>query len=118
MKFKVDENLPTELSDILTLARHDAATVPGQGLQGTLDRPLSEVCQQEDRILVTLDLGFADIRAYPPEKFPGLIVLRVGRQDKRHVIRVFQQVISLLDKESPQNALWIVEESRVRVRGK
>lgn len=118
MKFKIDENLPAELADMLTLARHDAATVPGQGLQGTLDRPLAETCQRENRILVTLDLGFADIRAYPPASYPGLIMLRVARQDKWHMMRVFQQVIPVLGKESPQNALWIVEESRIRVQGR
>lgn len=29
-------------------------------------------------MLITFDMGFADIRAYPPEAAPGLIVLRLA----------------------------------------
>jgi predicted nuclease of predicted toxin-antitoxin system len=31
MRFKVDENLPIEVADLLTAAGHDAATVNDQG---------------------------------------------------------------------------------------
>jgi predicted nuclease of predicted toxin-antitoxin system len=33
-------------------------------------------CTHEGRILLTLDLDFSDIRAYLPEEFPGILVLR------------------------------------------
>lgn len=117
MKFKVDENLPIECAEMLTLARHDALTVSGQNMQGAPDLSLARICQQEGRVLVTLDLDFADIRAYPPAEFPGFIVLRVVRQDKRHLLDVFRRVIPLMERENPQNRLWIVEESCVRVVG-
>lgn len=117
MKFKIDENLPVEFAELLTSAAHDAVTVLTQGLQGTDDPTLADVCVQEDRILVTLDLDFADIRSYPPQDFPGFIVLRVGRHDKRHLMAVFQRAISLMDQEPLARRLWIVEEIRVRIRG-
>ena len=84
MKFKFDENLPVELAEELRAAGSAAATVEDQRLVGAGDRHLSEVCKSEGRILVTLDLDFADIRTYPPEEHPGLIVLRLARQDKPH----------------------------------
>lgn len=34
------------------------------------------MCVKEGRILLTLDLDFADIRVYPPQALPGLVVLR------------------------------------------
>jgi hypothetical protein len=33
---------------------------------------------------VTLDLDFANIRAYPPGKHAGIVVLRLKHQDKIH----------------------------------
>jgi hypothetical protein len=33
-------------------------------------------CKREGRILLTLDLDLSDIRAYLPEEFPGILVLR------------------------------------------
>jgi hypothetical protein len=40
-------------------------------LGGSRDPKLASVCQEEERVLVTLDTDFADIQAYPPEQFPG-----------------------------------------------
>lgn len=116
MKFKIDENLPIELADELTKAGHDAQTVFEQRLQGQSDALLVTVCQQETRILVTLDLDFADIHAYPPRHFPGFIVLRPHWQDKPHMIELVRRMIPLLWKEPVEHYLWIVEESRIRIR--
>ncbi|MDF5725367.1 MAG: DUF5615 family PIN-like protein [Rhizonema sp. PD37] len=66
MKFKIDENLPVELADLLQSAGYDAMTVNQQKLSGEKDPIILEICQQEGRVLVTLDLDFADIRTYPP----------------------------------------------------
>ncbi len=117
MKFKIDENLPVELAHLLIAAGHDASTVITQGLQGSDDPTIASVCTHELRVLVTLDLDFADIRAYPPEDFSGLIVIRVARQDKNHLIQVFKPVIPLLGAQPLERHLWIVEEARVRIRG-
>jgi hypothetical protein len=46
------------------------------------------------------------------------MVLRVGTQDKLHLIEVFQQAIPLLERERLERRLWIVEETRVRIRGR
>ncbi len=65
---------------------------------------------------MTLDLDFADIRVYPPEEFSGLIVLRLRRQDKIHVLKVVTRLMEMSFRESPDKHLWIVEEERVRIR--
>ncbi len=117
MKFKVDENLPVEIAEILRAADHDVLMVFDQGLQGGSDSRIASVCKQEERVIVTLDLDFADIRAYPPEQFSGIIVLRVARQDKNHVIAVFKQIISALEIEPLVHHLWVVEENQIRIRG-
>jgi hypothetical protein len=58
---------------------------------------------------VPLDLGFADIRTYPPESYSGLIVLRLARQDKLHVLSVFRKMLKAVDREPLEGRLWIVE---------
>lgn len=100
MKFKIDENLPVEIADLLRSAHYDAVTVMDQGLKGANDPLIVNACLREGRILVTLDLDFADVRVYPPQQFPGFMVLRVRRQDKRHLITVFRRVIPLIERES------------------
>ena len=116
MKFKIDENLPVDIVELLRSAQHDAVTVSDQGLGGEADGLIVEECQNEKRILVTLDMDFTDIRTYPPNRFYGFIVLRLQKQDKRHVINVFKKVIPLLEQVKVEHQLWIVDEVQVRIR--
>ena len=116
MDFKIDENLPIDVANLLRQAGYDAITVLEERLGGPSDLDLAAVCQAEQRTLITLDTGFADIRAYPPAQFPGLIVLRVHRQDKPYVLGVVERLVPMFSKESVEHRLWIVEETRVRIR--
>ncbi len=116
MKFKVDENLPVEIAELLRAVQHEARMVTEQGLSGGDDLHVVDVCRQEERILVTLDLDFADVRAYPPKNFPGFMVIRVHWQDKHHIIETFRRAIPLMDREPVKHRLWIIEETRVRIR--
>jgi predicted nuclease of predicted toxin-antitoxin system len=92
VRFKVDENLPVEVVELLRQAGHDAATVLEQRLGGGTDSDVASLCQREGRTLVTLDLDFADIRAYPPAQYPGLVVLRLKQQDKPHVLDIVSRL--------------------------
>ena len=82
MNFKLDENLPIEATLLLRERGHEAHSVHDEYLRGAADPSIAQVCQQEHRILITLDLDFADIRHYPPALYFGLIVLRLARQDR------------------------------------
>ena len=116
MRFKIDENLRDDVAALLTGHGHDVHTVHTEGLRGAQDSNLAERCRNEACALVTLDLDFSDIRAYPPADFSGLIVLRVRDQSRQHVLNVLTRTISLLAHEPLAGRLWIVSESGVRIR--
>lgn len=117
MRFKIDENLPDEVAELLRSAGYEASTIPQQHMSGEPDPNVALLCLREQRALVTLDLGFADIRAYPPEEYYGLIVLRLKRQDKGSVVDAFEKLLPMLQTEPLTHRLWILEEERLRVRG-
>jgi predicted nuclease of predicted toxin-antitoxin system len=117
MKFKIDENLPVEAAETLRRAGHDAATIVEQRMAGAPDQQLFTVIVAEARILVTLDLGFANIRAYPPASGPGVVVLRLGSQGKTAVMTAIERLLDALAVEPPTGRLWIIDEDgRLRVR--
>lgn len=116
MKFKVDENLPDELSQLLVSAGWDSLTVAQQQLGGEQDPRIASVCRDEQRIFVTFDRGFSNIRAYPPAQYPGMVVFRLKSQDKVHVLSVAGRLVTALEQREPRNELWIVTESRIRIR--
>jgi predicted nuclease of predicted toxin-antitoxin system len=115
MRFKIDENLPDALVALLREEGHDACTARQQTLNGRPDIDLAAACKQERRTVVTLDLDFSDITAFPPEEYAGIIVLRVRNQSRSHILSIFRLVVPLLEAEPLDGHLWIVEENRVRV---
>lgn len=112
LKFKVDENLPTEAASLLISPGHDVSTVLDEKLGGRSDSTIASVCQNERR-----DLDFADIRRYPPADYAGIIVLRLSRVDKYKVLSALERLIPVLNQEPLVGKLWIVDEMRVRIRG-
>lgn len=116
MRFKLDENLPIELAELFHRSGHDAQTVFDEGLAGAEDAEIASVCVRERRAIVTLDMDFADIRAYPPPEYAGIVVFRLGDQARDHVLRVGSRFLRALSRTSLDGQLWIVEESRIRLR--
>jgi predicted nuclease of predicted toxin-antitoxin system len=116
MRLKIDENLHEDVAAQFAAAGYEAHTVYDEGLRGSSDEIIIERCQNEERILVTLDLDFADIRTYPPASHLGVIVLRLGNQSRSHILHVLAPVSALLNKEPIAGRLWIVSEAGVRVR--
>jgi hypothetical protein len=73
-------------------------------------------CQKEARALVTLDLDFSDIRAYPPEDYQGIIVFHPALQNITTLVQLSTRIIALLNQEPLIGHLWIVEDHQVRIR--
>jgi len=70
LKFKIDENLPTEYAPILREAGFEADTVSDEKLSGAGDSVLSERCRAEDRVLMTLGPGLRECPSIP-SKIPS-----------------------------------------------
>jgi predicted nuclease of predicted toxin-antitoxin system len=110
MRFKVDENLLNEAAFVLRDAGHDVVTALEEFPAGTEDHVLASACRNEQRILLTCDLDFADIRTYPPDEYPGLIVFRLRRQSRPRVLAAVAKLMPMLVSEPLKGRLWIVDE--------
>jgi len=116
VKFKIDENLPAEAAGVLRGAGFDVHTVGDEKLSGVDDETVASTSRSEGRVLVTLDLDFANIRAYPPGEHPGIAILRVKHQDKPTVLVHLRRLAMALVRRNPTGELWIVDDSRIRFR--
>jgi len=117
MRAKLDENMPVDAADVLTSAGWAVSTVHDEGLVGASDRVVLSTCQDEARVLFSLDLDFADIRLYPPESHAGIVVFRPAEPDRDSVLALLRAALPLLAAEPVQQRLWIVELDRIRIRG-
>lgn len=97
-------------------AGHEVQTVLEERLGGCLDSQVLNACHNEARVLITFDLDFANIRLYPPGSHPGIWVLRPHLQSIANTVTLLRGALTLLETETPQKRLWIIEHGRVRIR--
>lgn len=116
MKFKIDENLPVECASLLRGVGFDATTVGDEKLSGAHDSEIFDHCRAESRVLLTLDLDFANVQTYPPGSHLGIVVFRSRSQDKTVLLSLTKRLLMVLAKRSPERQLWIVEPDRIRYR--
>ena len=116
MKLKLDENLSRHLKPVLTELGHDVLTAADENL---LSRPDTEVATRatgEGRILLTLDIEFADLRKYPPGSHPGIVLFRPGALGPLSVNRFVERFARSTDLATLSGCVAVVEPHGVRVR--
>lgn len=114
MNFKLDENMPEALVQLLTKAGHDVETAFGERLAGAKDPLILQAAGREGRVLMTYDLDFADIRVYPPGSHAGIVVFRLKDQRWRTLRQPVQRLLEETDLDSLRGSLAIVDAARVR----
>ena len=114
MRFKLDENLDVRLVPLVAEGGHDVATIHQENLTGSDDGRIYEACVQERRILVTLDLDFANPVRFPPAPTDGIVVIRSPRPALTLIRATLESALPTLKSRDLKGALWIVEPGRIR----
>lgn len=115
-RFKVDENLPDEIAELLRQYGHNAVTVVDQGWEGFADSELWRGIQAEGRWLVTADKEFADLRRFPAGSHAGVILLRLTRQNRRDYAQLVETMLMQVELDELTRAVIVVNDRGVRVR--
>lgn len=116
MKLKLDENLSRHLKQPLRSLRHDVATAAEEGLLSQPDVAVAAAAKAEERILLTLELEFGDLRKFPPGSHPGIVLFRPRSFGPLEVNRVVSEFIGSVDLNQLSKCVVIVEPLRVRIR--
>ena len=116
MKVKLDENMPESAIDLLQAVGHDVDTARAEGLQGANDPPVLAAAAIAERLLVTLDRGLGDVRAYPPGTHAGVLVLRLDHQSPRAIRREMEQIAATVDLDDLSGCIAVWRNGDLRVR--
>lgn len=116
MKFKIDENLPVDLVIDLHLAGHNADTVLDENLAGSTDLIVVAAALREDRILLTLDKGIANLIQHPIHTHAGVVLFRPGTSSRLAVLQFIRSRLPELLLLQLAGRVTIVSEGRIRVR--
>lgn len=116
MLFRLDENLSLYLKPLICALGHDVKTVAEENLLSQPDSVIAAAAKNENRWLLTLDIGFADLRKYPPGSHQGIILFRPKTYGPLAVNRYIEEFIRKTEFETLAGCTVIVEPLRVRVR--
>ena len=116
MTFKVDENLPDEVAEQLQALGHQASTVAQEDLAGASDSEIIAAALAEERILITLDKGIANMVRHPPATHRGVVLLRPGSLGRRTVLEFFGDHLQALLDLHLKDRITVVTDRGIRSR--
>lgn len=116
MRVKLDENIPRSARQVLITAGHDVDTVVDEDLAGATDPQVVSAAAADGRLLITLDRGLGDIRAYPPGSHAGILVLRPPDQSARTVAAVLAEVVAGHDLPTLAGTVTVAQRGLLRIR--
>ena len=75
-----------------------------------------QVCQNEQRCLVTLDLDFSNPLQFNPANYSGIAVLRLPNSlNSQDLLDGIKTLINALKQEEITGKLWIIQKGRIRI---
>jgi hypothetical protein len=113
--FKVDENLPREVANLLREHGYDAATVHEQAARRSSRLRHRKDMQSGEPRAGHPGSRFLQHPRISPAEHPGIVVLRTDHHDKQTVLALVSRVLPVLAKEPVHGVLWIVEPDRMRI---
>ncbi len=116
VRIKLDENLPSELAELLQQSGHDVHGVAEEGLTGRPDADVWTAAQAEFRFLITQDLDFSDMRRYEPGTHAGIMLVRLHDPSRRRLTVRVEEVIRAYDAGDWAGCLVVVADHKIRVR--
>ncbi len=118
MRFLIDEDLPRSVDNLLRQYGHEAIDIRDIGLRGASDADIAAYAQKQRLCILSGDIGFGDIRNYPPKEYFGIVVLRLPTKATSatilNLLKSFLVQTKIVDQLNGK--LAVIEPSRVRIR--
>ena len=118
MRFLIDANLPRAAIVVCQKFEHQVEFARDVGLAAASDEQIAARARDTGAALLTRDLDFADVRRYPPDRYQGIVVLRLPDTTvAQDIVRVLERFLMQPAFLEPLGGrLAIVEVDRVRFR--
>jgi hypothetical protein len=116
VKFKLDENLPRRPPPPSPVRAMMSIPFPAKVSLALPTRMSVSAATGAGRILVSLDVGLGDIRAYPPGSHAGIVVLRVPDQSAATVTKTISDLASLTELASLAGSVAVLQRGLLRIR--
>ena len=116
MRLLADENLQEPTLRFLRELGHDVHGVNEAGLKSAPDAAIFRHAQQEQRVVLTYNGDFADIRDLTGKDHHGVIRLRIENQRVGYAHPLLKEALEKLRDMNLHNTLVTVMGDRLRIR--
>ena len=116
MKFLADMGISPRTVEFLRSLKHEAMHLSEEGLERLPDAAILEKARRERQVLLTSDLGFAELIAASQEKLPSVIIFRLRSMRPANVNHHLQEVVDHHLDALDEGAIVSITEGRIRVR--
>ncbi|MHB0976376.1 MAG: DUF5615 family PIN-like protein [Candidatus Aquicultorales bacterium] len=116
MRFLLDAGVPRSIQDFLRSQGHDALRLAEVGLLSADDKSVFAFSQSEQRLLITRERGFGDVREYPPGTHSGIIVIKDLNSSAIQIREVFEKAWQELAGLDLSGTIVVVDSAKIRVR--
>lgn len=116
MRFLADMGVSPLTVAALRQAGHDAVHLRDDGLQRLSDELIFEKARQEDRVVLTFDLDFAEIVARTRASLPSVILFRLRTARPDQVTALLFRVLPEIENRLSGGAVVTIEPAGYRWR--
>jgi len=116
MRLLVDENLQEPTLAFLRDLGHDVRGIKEEGLRGAADPEIFGRATQTERVLLTYNVDFVDLRKLAGERHHGIIRLRVSNQRISFMHPILRAALERVAGLDLTDTLVTVSDKRVRIR--
>jgi len=109
LKFLLDENVPYSTYRYLKSRGFKVSYVPS----GIRNKEVAELAKKTGAVLVTRDWDFSNVMLYPPEKYNGIIILKIHPPLGKDLIRALENFLSVV--KDLNGRTFIIYRDRIEI---
>lgn len=116
MKFLVDIPISPKTVLYLKSLGFDAVHLSSIGKECAADVEIIQIAKEQDRIIISMDLGFGAILAHSGLTMPGVILFRVQYATPEKINSLLENLLNTINRENLKNSIVSVDDVRIRIR--
>ena len=116
MRLFCDQNIPLETVSFLRALGHDVLSTRDVGMSHSDDATVLQHAIREDRILLTFNADFSDLRAFPAGSHSGIIRLRLPEQFADQLHPMLDRAMRQLANKDLSGTLVTIKPQSIRIR--
>ena len=116
MKFLADMGISLRTVEWLRQLGHDVVHLRDKGLQKLPDDEILNLAGIEQRIILTIDLDFAQLLAISKQALPSVILFRLGNENYDEINQRLIEVLNNCQQDLETGAIVSVNNETFRVK--